>query len=349
VKVLFVVPRLDKASSRYRATQYVPYLKRLSIDSEVVALPKGVVARLKLWRACRQFDVVVLQKRLLSWWDLYWIRAYSHKLVFDFDDAIMFSDSGSSGDINRGRRTKFRNIIAKADLVIAGNSYLQQCAQEYRRPLPLQNNLKSSIQNDNDQGAVKVLATPIDLSRYEQKTYQSKKDITIGWIGSRVTLPYLEAIKPALNDLGKIYPNLVLRIVSDQFIESDFIKIERIQWTSENEIVDLQGMDIGIMPLSDNAWTRGKCSFKLLQYMAVGLPVVCSPVGMNKDVVANGVNGLWANNKMQWLQQLSILIEDEALRERMGRAGQEAVKEKYNVEINVKNMAEWFHALSSNP
>lgn len=340
MKVLFIVPRRNKASSRYRAIQYVPYLKKLAIESEVVALPKGIVARLRLWHTCRQFDVVVLQKRLLSWWDLYWLRAYSHKLVFDFDDAIMFSDSGNAGEINRGRQTKFRSIMAKADLVIAGNSYLQQCA--------LKNNLKLKGGNSkgDDQNAVKVLATPIDLSRYEQKTYQSKRCITIGWIGSRVTLPYLEAIKPALNELGKVYPDLILRIVSDQFIECDSIKVERIQWTSENEIADLQGMDIGIMPLSDNAWTRGKCSFKLLQYMAVGLPVVCSPVGMNKDVVNNGENGLWAISKVQWIEKLSALIDDKASREQMGRAGRRRIEEAYNIEVHAKIMAEWLNVLS---
>lgn len=335
MKILFIVPRLDKASSRYRAIQYGPYLREWAIESEYIALPKTIMKRFKLWYACKRYDGIVLQKRLLSWWDLFWLRKFSNKLFFDFDDAIVFTDYGV---IKKTRQKKFIRIMANTDFVIAGNTYLQQLAIKYRQPI--MRSFKNN--NSNDQCLVKVLATPIDLSRYEQKNYQRKDKITIGWIGSRITLPYLEAIKPALEKLGEKYSNLVLKIVADEFIECETLMVEKIRWTAENEISDLQDMDIGIMPLDDNSWTRGKCSFKLLQYMAVGVPVVCSSVGMNKDVVTDGINGFWAANKEQWVQQLSILIEDEALRERMGNLGRKRIEEEYNVAVSAKMMASWF-------
>lgn len=335
MKILFIVPRLDKASSRYRAIQYEPYLREWAIESKYIALPKNIIKRFKFWYTCKHYDGIVLQKRLLSWWDLFWLKKFSNKLFFDFDDAIIFTDSGV---IKKTRQRKFHRIMANADLVIAGNTYLQQLAIECRQKIMR----SSKSHSHNNQYSVKVLATPIDLSRYEQKNYQTKDKITIGWIGSRVTLPYLEAIKPVLEKLGGEYSNLVLKIVADEFIECESLTVEKIRWTAENEIADLQGMDIGIMPLDDNAWTRGKCSFKLLQYMAVGVPVVCNPVGMNKDVVRDGINGFWAANKEQWVQQLSILIEDEALRERMGNLGRKRIEEEYNVEVSAKKMAGWF-------
>jgi len=338
MKLLFIVPRLDKASTRYRAIQYIPHLKNHGIESEAIPLPNGFLERLQLWSKCSQYDLVVLQKRLLSWWDLYCLKTVSKKLVYDFDDAIMFPDSGDLSDISKSRQMKFKKTIVNSDLVIAGNSYLQQCANEILNSLP-KNSSKINLDHND---CVKVLSTPIDLLRYTLKKYQTNKSITIGWIGSKTTLPYLEEILPALEKLGAKYPNLILRIVSDEFVNSEIISVEKIRWSSENEISDLQGMDIGIMPLSDNAWTRGKCSFKLLQYMAVGTPVVCSPVGMNKDVVNNGVNGFWAENDIEWEEKLSNLVEDENLRETLGRAGRKSIEENYSLELNAKLMVKWF-------
>lgn len=339
MNILFIVPRLDKASTRYRVSQYRPLLEAKGLRCEIISLPEGLNNRMKLWLSCQTYDLVVLQKRLLSGWDFFWLRKNSQKLVFDIDDAIMFSDSEEQGTKAKGRTKKFQRTINKVDLIISGNNYLRDCVLKSFKD---SNTSNQAVDDLKKEVPVEVLPTPIDLNRYHRKQYSQKETITIGWIGSKVTLRYLENIKPVFEELGKKYQNLVLRIVSDEFIESDSIKVEQIKWTEDNEIHDLHEMDIGIMPLSDNEWTRGKCSFKLLQYMAVGIPVVCSPVGMNREVVIDGEHGYWAENMEDWFGKLSMLIENPSLRKKMGEAGHEQIRMNYNLEKYADNLLKIF-------
>ena len=330
MKVLFIVPRLDKASTRYRVLQYQPYFEKMKINTKVKTLPGKLIDRLKLWRSCKEHDVVFLQKRLLSAWDLYWLRKFSTYLCYDFDDAVMLTDSASNKNESSNRKRKFSRIVKNSDLVIAGNSYLSEIAHKY--------------------GAsnIKVVNTPVELKRYHVKEHLRESDsVTIGWIGSNTTLGYLEIIRPALEAIGKKHPQIKLKLISDRFLNFDHIETDFTRWDYESEIDELNSFDIGIMPLTDDRWSRGKCGFKLLQYMAVGIPTVCHPIGLNKEIVLDGETGLWATTHEQWVDALSRLIVQEELRKEMGKKGRERVSKLYSTEINAKRLADNLHEITN--
>jgi glycosyltransferase involved in cell wall biosynthesis len=228
------------------------------------------------------------------------LRIRPCKVIFDFDDAIMYRSSPPYHSF--GRKIKFISIIKSSDIIIAGNSYLKELAAKY-----------------TEHDKIFILPTTVDLSKYKKKDYsEQSSQITLGWIGSKSTLKYLKELIPVFKKLGEKYRNLKLKIVADAFFECDQLIVEKKDWKYDDEVDDLVSFDIGLMPLDDNTWSKGKCSFKLIQYLAVGIPSVCSPVGMNCDVIENGKHGLWASSLEEWESQLSKLIEDAALRKKIG-------------------------------
>ncbi len=317
MKVLFLVPRMDKASTRYRVLQYMPVLDRAGIEYEIVALSEKPRNRLLLARQLRAADTVFVQKKLFSFLDLFWVRKLARRLVYDFDDAVMFK-SGSASSRQQARQwRRFASTAGKADLVIAGNRYLQQEALAVSRD-------------------VRLLPTVLDMNRYTAREEKKDKDqsVVLGWIGSRGTLRYLQDIAPALEELGQQWPGLKLKIVANDFFDLQHLEVIKKHWSSEDEIADLHSFDIGLMPLSDDIWTRGKCGFKLLQCMAVGLPVVCSPVGVNGEIVTEGREGFHATTKEEWVTKLGALIADAGLRREMGRCARQQVDKVYSLAAN---------------
>jgi glycosyltransferase involved in cell wall biosynthesis len=139
-------------------------------------------------------------------------------------------------------------------------------------------------------------------------------------------------MKPIFERIGERYPHVELKIVCDTFFDCDRMKVIKKNWSPEEEVADLQEFDIGLMPLVDDPWSWGKCGLKIIQYEGVGVPVVCTPVGINKDLVEDGANGFWAKTSKEWEEKLSLLIENPELREQMGRKGRERVLEKYTFE-----------------
>jgi glycosyltransferase involved in cell wall biosynthesis len=211
---------------------------------------------------------------------------------------------------------KFRRIVKSCDLVLAGNHFLGEQA------------LKFTTAN-----RVSVIPTVVELGRYPMKArVEARENLTIGWIGSAGTIHYLEEVLPALEEVARRFPQACLKVVCDRFFNSRSIRMIKKVWREPEEVGDLHSFDIGIMPLSDDLWAHGKCALKIVQYLAVGLPVVCSPVGMNRDIVKNGVNGFWAMGEKEWIGRLGILIEDGKLREQMGLVGRRIVEEGYSLE-----------------
>ncbi len=138
--------------------------------------------------------------------------------------------------------------------------------------------------------------------------------IVIGWMGSSSTLKYLKGLTPVLEDIFKVFPGTQLKIVCDDFFDLPSMPVMKKRWSLEDEVEDLKSFDIGVMPLAQDLWSQGKCGLKILQYHSVGLPVVCSPVGVNKDIVKDRENGFWAKNQEEWKYGLRELIQDEVLR-----------------------------------
>lgn len=317
-KVLFLVPRLDKASTRYRVLQYLPALAEAGIACELRAVSKiGRDWPRLLWQAYAA-DVVFIQKKLFSLFEIALLRRVCRRLIYDFDDAVMFKDGPASDREHARQRHRFAVTARRADLLIAGNAYLDETARCYNH-------------------TTVMLPTPLDMARYTKRPAKTDDnvEVVLGWIGSRGTLKYLAEIAPALEVLGERLPGITLKIVADDFFDLAKLPVIKKNWSEDEEIADLHSFDIGLMPLPDDVWTRGKCGFKLLQCMAVGLPVICSPVGANREIVTDGVEGFWAARREEWVEKIALLAGDAALRATLGRRGREQVARRYSLRANL--------------
>lgn len=316
MKILFLIRDTHSSSARLRVEQYLPYIKNAGISARIEDISPGIRRRFILFTSARNFDLVFLQKKLLQKWQLEYLRRFSKKLIFDFDDAIMYKDSNSSIQISYSLERKFKAVIKKADLIITGNEYLKEKALKY---------------NKN----VVILNTPVDTDFYYQKDYHIKTNIlTLGWIGSKSTLIYLKDLLPVFEKLSARFDNLQLKIVCNDFFDCSTMSIVKKQWNFEEEVLDLHSFDIGLAPLRNDIFTKGKCGYKILQYMACGLPVVCSPVGINSEIVDEGINGFYAVTIEEWVEKLSCLIKHPSLRQEFGQAGRLKAEKIFSLKVN---------------
>lgn len=255
-------------------------------------------------------------------------------LVSDFDDAVFLSPQGGSPWLAPVRRPRqsFRALCRASRVVLAGSPYLAHEARRVLRPGADLN--------------VRMLPTVVDTLRFrppeggsDSAPVRRGRGPTLGWVGSHSTLPYLWALRGALRDLATRV-DFVLRVVSDAppptfpGVEVDFRR-----WTPESEVSVFHGLDVGLYPLSDDPWTRGKCGFKAIQYGATGVPVVCSPVGVLRDIVVPEETGLWADSNAEWVDALSCLLGDPAAAARMGRKGRVWIEDRYSVTSAVALLA----------
>jgi glycosyltransferase involved in cell wall biosynthesis len=308
MKLLILSNNPDRASFRQRIGIHIPMLRERDVICEVAKLPGGPFQRRRLFSRAAGFDAVFLHRKMLSRWDAYWLGRYSRKLLYDFDDAVMYSDRKPQRT-SRGRFGRFGRVVALADRVVAGNSYLANHARRF-----------------NEQ--VAVLPTSLDLSPYAVATPRPRDGkLRLIWIGSQSTIRYLADIKPVLEEVGKSHPNAVLRIVCDAFFDLQNMAVEKIPWSREGEAKALLESDIGLAPLPDNPFTRGKCGFKILQYQAASLPVVASPVGVNASYVTDGVTGYHALDHAGWVRAMCELIAHPQQRRSMGEQARSLVEE----------------------
>ncbi len=329
MKILFLVQDLDVAASRYRVMQYLPYLKEHGVQATVLPFQKGFFKKLKLFKSVNEYDILFIQRKRFPVLWLKYIRKNARRIVYDFDDSVMYRNSKAANPESNTRVKMFKNMVNASDYVIAGNEYLQ------KNTTPFTHN-------------VTIIPSPIDMSLYPLKKYSEKNDnITLGWIGATGSIHYLEKMKPVFEALGKKYEDLRLKIICNVFFDCDNITVEKKLWSEQEEVADIQSFDIGLMPLMDDPWSHGKCGLKILQCLATGVPVVCSPAGVNNEIVKNGVHGFWANTQEEWIEKLEILINDPVRRERMGMEGRKRVIEHYSLEANAPRMLKIFQQLSS--
>jgi len=314
MKVLFLIQGYSVAASRYRVLQYIPYLKSKGVEATISLYPGTLKENIRFFYILPQYDVVFLQRKRFNQPRLELLRRRAKQIVYDFDDAVMYRNSKAKDPVSQTRRRRFIQMIKASDFVIAGNEFLRE------EVVPFNSN-------------VEVIPTPIDQDRYSLKDYSIQKEgVTIGWIGDHGSVHYLEKMKPLFERIGRRYPHVQLKIVCDTFFDCEYLKVVKKLWKSEEEVEDLQGFDIGVMPLVEDPWSWGKCGLKIVQYQGVGVPVVCTPVGINQDLVKDGSNGFWAMAPEEWEEKLSLLIEDARLREQMGREGRKRVLESYTVQ-----------------
>jgi len=319
-KVLVVTNNPARASFRQRVSVHLDALRAAGIDCEVAKLPPGALGRFELWRRAAQFDGVFLQKKALNPRDAFLLRMCSRTVMYDLDDAIMYNSRTPDRDSFRRLRS-FRRTARLARMVIAGNSYLAEHAERF---------------NSN----VEVLPTGLDTGAYKLDVPPERDGkIRLVWIGSKGTLRYLAEIKAVLEEIGSRHDGVALRIICDDFFDLENMPVEKRFWSLERQAPDLVTGDIGLAPLPDNRFTRGKCGFKVLQYAAAGLPVVASPVGVNSEYVRHGTTGFLAANKDEWLDAIRRLIHDPQLRNEMGEKNRIRVR-AFDVIVLGKRLAE---------
>jgi len=318
-------------SFRHRLAPLAAELARRGVEVAVERFPKRRYVRRILERRSplAATDLLVFAKINLAPLEGWLLRRSVAAAVFDFDDAIFLRRPravGAPPGRSPFRRAKFARSCRAASLVVAGNEFLADAARQHAR-------------------RVAVVPTPVDLERHAEGPPGSADGQVLVWIGLPENLPYLELVRPALARLAAERPGLRLRVVSSRAPAWPEVAVEHVPWSADGEAAALASADVGLMPLTDDDWSRGKCSFKLLQYMAAGLPCVASPVGMNREVVVDGETGLWAPTVEAWEAALRRLLDSRALRVALGAAGRELVRTSYDRRVVVPRAVELLLAL----
>ena len=346
MRVLVLAPYpLDRApSQRFRWEQYIGPLRARGIELEpscfldqrgmavvhapgewpvkVSATLHGAVRRVRDLVSARRYDLVLVHRealpvglatveRLLA--------ALRVPYVFDFDDAIYLGATSAANQrlaFLRGA-DKTAVIARKSNLVFAGNEHLAQWARRVGARATI---VPTTIDTD--------AYTPLDRSGASPD-----KPLCIGWSGSMSTIAHLELLAPTLRELQR-ERGIAIKVIGDAGYAIDGATVEAVGWKAATELEDLRSIDIGVMPLPDDEWARGKCGLKALQYMALGIPTVMSPVGVNSEIASDGA-ALLASTPAQWMEALRLLLDDPELRERVGRAGRTRVLGEYSVTATV--------------
>lgn len=311
------------ASSRYRVFQFLPALEAAGWTCEIALPPAavrsgparwfaGLAERRRLAALAETIRAVVIQKRLFpaSWAER---LARQHPVMFDFDDAIYTTPRGDrSALVQRRVKRRLAAALASAHVVTAGNRYLCDYARQFAKNVVL-------------------VPTVVDVARYPAKIHAPVRETTIGWIGHSVNHPYLSDLAGILRALAADMP-IRLLVISDRDLEIPGVSVENRRWSEDTEVADILHMDIGIMPMPDDPWSRGKCGLKAIQYMAAGIPVVCAAVGANLDIVREGVDGYLCGTPAQWREKLITLCRDVDLRQRLGKNARQRVRASYSLE-----------------
>jgi glycosyltransferase involved in cell wall biosynthesis len=316
-RLLTLVEASDHVCYRYRVRAFRPALAMAGWSIETCSLAGSLPNRLQLLSRASQYDAVLLQRKLLPTWQLYLLRRHAKRLIFDFDDAVLHRDSyDTRGPDSPRRLARFAAVMKVADVVLAGNDFLADCAARHGAA-----------------DRVRVVPTCIETDRYpSEKTEIPKQNVDLVWVGSSSTVKGLEQRRGLLERLGREIPGLRLRLICDRFPDFGPLETVPVAWTEAGEVNEIGQGDIGVSWVPDDLWTRGKCGLKLLQYQAAGLPVVADPVGVHRQIVRTGFNGLLPHGDDEWVEAIRSLVRDPRRRRRMGRFAREVVEEDYSVD-----------------
>lgn len=340
-------------SSRYRIYQYIPCLKAHGIETEICVLFGPMYFRLLEWRmglaqavgkaiyaglrflrrlfdllAVGSADLVVIEGQLFPYCPSFVEKALARRrqFVLELDDAIYLTP---------WHERKIQALLRMSVGAIVGNATLAQYASKYAPN-------------------VHVVPTVVDTDRFRPRWSQGSfpepclaREITIVWIGLAFNFPYIENLRPVFLRIQEEY-RIVLRVISSKPPVLPGVLMEFRPWSYETEVQDLQTCDMGVMPLIDNEWGRGKCGLKLLQYMAVGIPAVASPVGVNRDIIQDGDNGFLAATEDEWYTKLTSLCRNAQLREEIGAKARQTVVDNYSLSVWAPRLAACYKTIAAN-
>ena len=357
MKILFLIPYpLQEApSQRFRFEQYLPLLSNNSHSFEVQsfltgenwkvfyskgrALQKclilliGFLKRINTLFILRKFDLIFIHRETTPIGPpiFEWIIAkiFQKKIIYDFDDSIWLTDKTNESRLEKllRWRNKVGSICKWSTKVSCGNSYLSEYARGFNKNVVLNPTTIDTEKLHDPEG------TPVK---------RRDDNITIGWTGSHSTLKYLHLLEPVLLKLETTFAHVRFLVIADRNPELSLQRVDFLKWSRETEADDLRQMDIGVMPLPDDEWAKGKCGFKALQYMSMEIPCVVSSVGVNTTIVEHGVTGFLAKTEADWQDCITSLIENKLLRKQIGKAGRKKVIDHYSVLSNQRNFLSLF-------
>ena len=349
VRMLVLSPFPEEAAgTRFRITHYIPYLEsqgfEVRVDSfftpaffrllyrkrgyvqKVISFAGLALRRLSAMPAARGYDLIFIYREAFPIGPPIVERYLSRgraAIVLDFDDAIYLRNSSEANRFVESLKfvQKVGTIVSLADRVIVGNTFLAAYARAHN-------------------SAVTTIPTCVDTTRFVPRSVQGGSNPpVVGWIGSPTTTPYIAALGDVLRETGK-RRTFVLRVSgsSEQFALPG-VDVRHEPWTLDREVELFNTCDIGVYPLTDDEWSRGKCGFKAIQFMACGVPVVAAAVGVNRDIIEDGVNGFLASSPAEWVEKLERLLADPALRARLGSAGRKTIEERYSLSVHAPQVA----------
>ena len=356
MRVLAVVPSLYDTSpgQRFRIEQWEPILAAGGVEITYVPFETdelkavlhtggNVVAKigavtLNMRRRSREldslgdFDLVYLFREAAILGPPWFERKIARSgvpIVFDLDDAIFVSyKSPSNGYLSYLKFPgKTAEICSLSAHIMPGNEYLSDYCRKYNKNLT-------------------IIPTTIDTDKYTVTEKGEPEIVTIGWSGSFSTVQHLDTIRDVLQELAKT-ENFRLRVIGTPNYKIPGVDTEAMQWRSETELDDLREIDIGLMPLPDEDWSRGKCGLKALQYMALGIPTICSPVGVNSTIIKDGENGFLADGIAEWVEKIKLFVHSPALRRKIGMAGRKTVEDDYSASVIAPKVLDIFRLVAA--
>lgn len=344
-KVLFIAShRLDRApNQRFRFEQYLQVLSDSGFECKLSNIISGeddkyLYSKGNYWKKYKfvrnsrrirkndikrlsEFNVVFICREASMTGSIRFEQAAAKMgipIIFDFDDSIWLMNVSKANRyfsfLKNPNKTK--DIIKLSDFVVAGNDYLANYAKQF---------------NNN----VRIIPTTIDTNEYKPVAKAQSDVIIIGWSGSITTMQHFEYALPFLKEIKARYKERVsIKVIGDSNYRDSELNVQGIAWNKKDEIAELNSFDIGIMPLPDDEWANGKCGLKGLQYMALEIPTIMSPVGVNRTIIQHGVNGFLADTENEWVEILSQLIDNNDKRRSVGIKARETVVDKYSVQSN---------------
>jgi glycosyltransferase involved in cell wall biosynthesis len=314
-KILILTKGIHASSSRERALIYTDLLKNDKVDYVHLGLSKKPLNYIKAIIKAPFFDVIFLQRKLVSRIFYKILRIISKKIIYDFDDAVFLD---SDGKISSHKFKNFSYICCNSDLIFAGNNFLKEYAEKFNKKTFL-------------------IPTCLDISKYKLTVKKDKNFFDLVWIGSKSTSKYLIQILPLLESANKKLKDLRLINISNVNIKSEFIPIKNIIWTEQSQYKELNSAKVGLAPLDNSNWSKGKCAFKVLQYAATGIPIISSNIGVNSILIKEFEAGLLVEKENDWIKHIKKLRSKQNLY-KIYKKNAEEMSKMFDINANYKKM-----------